>query len=149
MSKEMTWSDINFFNYLPTPILIFNQKYKVVFANDQAVNLYGYSDKEFKNLCMKDLKGPENEKQMVDSIMKYFFNEQKNHRIITKHKTKEEKLIDVDIQTTILEMNNEIFLLECIREFTEQKEVLRTYERAVDIMSKVVKDLTEVEEINF
>lgn len=149
MSREMTWSDIRIFNYLPIPILIFNEKCKVVFVNDQAVNLYGYSKEEFKNLYMKDLKVPENEKQMVDVIMKYFFNEQKNHRIITKHKTKEESLIDVDIQTTILEMDNEIFLLECIREFTEQKEVLRTYERAVDIMSKVVKDLTEVEQMNF
>ncbi|WP_432403418.1 PAS domain S-box protein [Wukongibacter sp. M2B1] len=149
MSREMTWSDIRIFNYLPIPILIFNEKCKVVFVNNQAVNLYGYSKEEFKNLYMKDLKVPENEKQMVDVIMKYFFNEQKNHRIITKHKTKEESLIDVDIQTTILEMDNEIFLLECIREFTEQKEVLRTYERAVDIMSKVVKDLTEVEQMNF
>ena len=78
-------------------------------------------------------------------IMKHFFNEQKNHRIITRHKTKEEKLIDVDVQSTVLEINNEMFLLESIREFTEQKEVLRTYERAIDIMSKVVKDLTELD----
>lgn len=149
MSKEMTWRDINFFNYLPTPILIFNNQYKVVFANDQAVDLYGYSDEEFKNLYIKDLKVQENETQMIDVVMKFFFNEQNNHRIITKHKTKEGKPIDVDIQTTIIEISNEKFLLECIREFTEQKEVLTTYERAIDIMSKVVKDLTEVDKINF
>ena len=145
MSKKMTWNDINSFNYLPTPILIFNRQYKIVFANSQAVNLYGYSTEEFKSLYICHLKIQEKEVDMGRVIMKHFFNEQKNHRIITRHKTKEEKLIDVDVQSTVLEINNEMFLLESIREFTEQKEVLRTYERAIDIMSKVVKDLTELD----
>lgn len=145
MCKKIHEDDMKFYNCLPIPILIFNRHNKVIFANYEAIKLYGYDFEEFKNIYISNLKAQVNEMQVENSIMKYFFDDKKNHRILSQHKTKEGKIIDVDIQTTILEINNENFLLECIRENTEQQDVLRSYERAMDIMSKVVKDLTDVE----
>ncbi|SHK04241.1 PAS domain S-box protein [Paramaledivibacter caminithermalis] len=142
MPKKINKKDLFFLNCLPIAILIFNHENKVFFANDEAVNLYGYDLEEFKSMSILNLR-PEWQMEIEKSIMEYFFYNRKNHRILSKHKTKEGKILDVDIQTTILEINDEIFLLECIREITEQQNVLRSYERAIDIMAKVVKDLTQ------
>jgi PAS domain S-box-containing protein len=106
------------------------------------MKIYGYDLKEIINSDISILHTSKEESIIDQRIVNIIFGDKKKTRYITKHNTKHGKLIDVDIYVSIINIDNEDFGLYCIREFTEQQEVLRSYERGLDIMTKVVKELS-------
>lgn len=130
------------FNILPIPILIIDRFFKIIFLNEAFMKIYGYDLKEIINSDISILHTSREESIIDQRIINIIFGDKKKIRYITKHNTKHGTLIDVDIYVSSINLDNEDFVLYCIREFTEQQEVLRSYERGLDIMTKVVKELS-------
>ncbi|MEW9121947.1 MAG: PAS domain S-box protein [Thermotaleaceae bacterium] len=127
---------------MPVPIFIFNAQGKIMYINKETEKIYGYSKTELKSLFLADL-GTDQEDIMVhQKVLKFAIENRGKRRLIRKHKKKDGTLIDVDVQWKTIDIGEQVYILSCVREITEQQEVLRTYERSVELMAKIVKDLT-------
>lgn len=130
------------FNLLPVPVFMMDRDGRFIFVNQEALTLYGYTEQEFLSLRLEDLAKDREDAAVHQQVLAYSINHHKKRRILRQHKIKDGRLIDVDVQWTVIKEDGEPYILSCIREITEQQEVLRSYERAVDIMSKVVRNLS-------
>lgn len=139
---DIDFEKIELYDLLPVPIFIFNAQGKIMYINKETEEIYGYSKTELKSLFLADL-GTDQEDIMVhQKVLKFAIENRGKRRLIRKHKKKDGTLIDVDVQWKTIDIGEQVYILSCVREITEQQEVLRTYERSVELMAKIVKDLT-------
>lgn len=132
---------------LPIPVFMMNGKGKFVYANQAVEEVYGYTHEEFMHLFLVDLSIDQEDAAIHQKVLEFSLNNKRKRRLIRKHKKKDGSIIDVDIQWSIIESEEGTYTLSCIREITEQQEVLRTYERSVDLMAKIVQELSHSTEV--
>lgn len=132
---------------LPVPVLIMNEKGRFVYVNQEAEAVYGYDRGEFLRLFLVDLSIDEEDATVHQKILEFSLKNKRKRRLMRRHKRKDGSIIDVDIQWSIVELQERTYAISCIREITEQQEVLRTYERSVDLMAKIVQELSHSTEI--
>ncbi|MFZ5968768.1 MAG: PAS domain S-box protein [Bacillota bacterium] len=142
---ETIWGelDLDLFDLLPIGIGLIDRDGKLVYVNNAGAEMYGYEREELMELSLYDLVENDEEEELQRRVLQYCWEHRTGKRFLTRRRTRTNEIIDVDIQGKFVELKGEHFILHCVREITEQQEVLRTYERAIDIMSKVVKGLSE------
>lgn len=148
---KIDFAKINLVNLLPIPVFIMNEEGQFVLVNKAAAELYGYSMEEFLTMGLSDLGIDEEDIEIHQKVLEYSLKNKSKRRLLRKHKLKNGSVIDVDIQWSMIEVEGKTFVLSCIREITKQQEEIRSYERAVEIMSKIVKELShdgELEQYN-
>jgi len=93
-------------------------------VNPSYSQLIGYNRRELLKMNIKDLEitlSPEEIGQRIQRILKL-----KADRFETKHRTKNNKIIDLDVSIAILEQNESEFLLAAfVRDITNQKKLTR------------------------
>ncbi len=132
---------------LPIPVLIMDERGKFIYVNREAEEAYGYGRGEFLQLFLTDLSIDEEDAAVHQKILEFSLKNKRKRRLMRRHKKKDGSIIDVDIQWSIVEIQKKNYALCCIREITEQQEVLRTYERSIDLMAKIVQELSHSTEV--
>lgn len=121
----------------PQPSLIFDQdSYKVLAVNEAAIKMYGYSEKEFLKLTIKDLRPSEEVPQLVEhlkAIGKY-----KRHGI-WNHKLKNGQIIQVEVDSQAVEFGEYNARMVLITDQTKLKE---TQEKIVSTQGDLRSSLT-------
>lgn len=135
------------YDLLPIPVFIVNRKGRLIYANKTVEEVYGYSPEEFTQLFLVDLGIDEEDGAVHQKVLEFSLKNKRKRRLVRQHKKKDGGIIDVDIQWSIVEYGGESYTISCIREITEQQEVLRTYERSVDLMAKIVQELSHCKEV--
>lgn len=135
------------YDLLPIPVFIVNGRGRLIYANKTVEEVYGYSPEEFTQLFLVDLGIDEEDGAVHQKVLEFSLKNKRKRRLVRQHKKKDGGIIDVDIQWSIVEYGGESYTISCIREITEQQEVLRTYERSVDLMAKIVQELSHCKEV--
>lgn len=119
----------------------------IIFANQAASELYGYSNEEFLNLKVYDMnpKPPEELDQIVSKGLIV-----KSNEIHTVHNTKDGKSINVLINASAVKNNNQTQLLLIIHDETSKilsksrlKESHNTYRNIINSISEMIYILDE------
>jgi len=103
--SEKRYSDL--FQLSPQPMWILDiDSLSFIQVNDSAISQYGYSEAEFLKLQLTDLLY--NEYDFSDKInkSKYFINNPNIYKGRFKHKKKSKEIIEVDIYSTLITINN-------------------------------------------
>lgn len=127
--SEKRYSDL--FRLNPQPIWIYDlETFKFVQVNRAAVNLYGYSEEEFLNLSIFDVVLEEGNRLLIETLKKHEGNKQTLHKK-SKHVTKSGSILDVEIQATIITINDKKYRLVIITDVTEKNLVEQQITKAI------------------
>lgn len=86
------------FHMSPLPMWVFDVKtLKFLDVNDAAINHYGYTQEEFLNMTIKDIRPPEEIQLIEESISHNIAKESMIQKGVFKHKKKSGEIIKVDI----------------------------------------------------
>jgi PAS domain S-box-containing protein len=100
-------------------ILLFDQKHRIVDANERALSTYGYSLDEMKNLTLNDLRLPEKRADFDVQIREV---EAHNGYIYeTEHQRKDGSRFPAEVSSRIIEVEGKTFYQNIIRDVTERK----------------------------
>ncbi len=127
--SEKRYSDL--FRLNPQPIWIFDiETFRFVQVNNAAVELYGYSEDEFRDLTVFDLKPKADYALLRESLAK---NIEKSSLVSTKsrHFNKAGMLLDVEIQATFIMINHKKYRMVIITDVTEKKKVEQQITKAI------------------
>lgn len=108
------------FNLANDAILLVAENGKILEANAQAVSMYGYTEEEFLNLSITDLRD-ESTKLTVPTDMDQVKNGYSNI-FETIHKRKNGQLFRVDVSSRYLSIDGHGFFQSLIRDITEKKQ---------------------------
>jgi PAS domain S-box-containing protein len=100
-------------------ILLFDQKYKIVDANEKALSTYGYSLDEMKNLTLNDLGLPERRTGFDVQIREVEAHD--GYIYETEHQRKDGSQFPVEVSSRIIEVDGKTFYENIIRDITERK----------------------------
>lgn len=127
--SEKRYSEL--FRLNPQPIWMFElDTFKFVQVNQAAIDLYGYSEEEFLNLSIFDIRPPEDIPLVKKSIMEQNKTEG-GFRGKFRHYTKAKKLLDVEIQSNFIVFNERKFRLVIITDVTEKNRMEQEITRAI------------------
>ncbi|HEY6161897.1 MAG TPA: PAS domain S-box protein [Bacteroidia bacterium] len=106
----------------PLPMWVFSRKdYRILAVNEAAISHYGYSEKEFCSMTLYDIR-PQGEKERLAEHHKKNSLPNGTHGA-WKHKKKDGTLIEVEITTGTLAMDDADTSLAVINDVTEQMRV--------------------------
>ena len=119
--KESEKRYSSLFHTSPQPMWVYNLKTLLfVQVNNAAMQHYGYSEDEFFNMTILDLK-PEEEREKALEIVNNLKRPQTTIiKDIFKHQKKSGKIIDVEIFSSLLIINNREFVSVIINDITEK-----------------------------
>lgn len=104
----------------PLPSLAYRpDTLEIVMVNTAAVEQYGYSEEEFLRMTLRDLR-PEEDLARFDNAVKnmpYFDSDGEQWR----HKRKDGSIVEVEIQSQLVMLNNEQLRLVVLRDITDYK----------------------------
>jgi PAS domain S-box-containing protein len=108
-------------NHAPDAILIADMNGNIIDSNPKARELFEYSKKEFSGLHFLKLHPREDKKKVKEAFSRII--NQKIYRISDVHiQTKDGRIIDVDINGTHIELEDQILVVGIFREMTEYRE---------------------------
>lgn len=127
-----------FFDLYPDATLIIDPDttHPVQF-NSQALRQLGYTSEEFARLRIQDFEAqmqPEEIQQRIEAI---FASGREDFD--TRHKRKDDSLVDVRVSVTLLEIKAKTYLMAVFRDITDQKEA----QRALEYGEKRFRDVAE------
>lgn len=109
----------NLFHMSPQPTWVYDMKsYKFVHVNKAAIELYGYSESEFKDLTIIDISPDENGLRKIKSSYKTGDNEGKFHGKF-RHILKSKKEINAEIYSNVITEGENVYRLEIAIDVTE------------------------------
>jgi PAS domain S-box-containing protein len=127
--SEKRYSEL--FRLNPQPIWIFDlESYRFVQVNKAAVDLYGYSEQEFLKMTILDLR-PKDEIPLLKEILQK--HEGNDGAIFGKfrHRTKSGKLLEVEVKSNFILMNDKKYRLAIITDVTEKNRMEHQITRAI------------------
>ncbi len=107
----------------PLPMFAFSQvTYKFLMVNEAAKNHYGYTEEEFLAMTIKDIR-PLAEREKLESLLPKYRRENKKIKYLNNwiHQKKSGELIDVDLVTHNIVVEEEDAVLVVVHDITEQK----------------------------
>ena len=124
-ARELEHSQKRFkdlFHLSPQPMWLYEKEtFKIVEINKAAINHYGYTEEEFLNMTIMDIRSP-------DEILKVhnIINERRNGNYfnydqVFRHLKKNRELIDVQIYSTPLEIDDKKYTLIVAIDVTEKR----------------------------
>lgn len=127
--SEKRYSEL--FRLNPQPIWIFDlETFKFVQVNKAAIDLYGYTEEEFLNLSILDIRPAED----MPLVKKSLTNRAENgngYRGKFRHFTKAGKLLEVEIQSNFVVFNDRKYRLVIITDVTEKNLTEHQITRAI------------------
>ncbi|HRP33626.1 MAG TPA: PAS domain-containing protein [Agriterribacter sp.] len=127
--SEKRYSEL--FRLNPHPIWIFKEdSYRFVKVNKATLDLYGYSEEEFLELTVLQMRPPEEIPVLLNTLKK----NKKGEGFISgrfKHKTKTGKIITVDVVSVLMDFNNAKCRLAIMTDITERLRYEQKIARAV------------------
>lgn len=131
---------------LPTPVIITNHEGDILFINNEASVLYGYSEEELLSQSIFNFCTSTDESGVFQSILLFSIKlNEPNGRFMGKHKTKYNKIIEVDILWSSLKDTDDSFLVLCIDDITEEKRIEREYVKKVQLLEAEIKQRKKIE----
>lgn len=133
---EKEYSDL--FSISPLPMWVYDiETLKFLAVNKAALNHYGYSEEEFLNMTIRDIRTAKDLprfEEILEFTMKY--NQKSFHNNI-RHIKKNGEIIDVDIKTDYIEHKGKRARLVLVNDVTELLEVQRNLSTANENIIKV------------
>jgi PAS domain S-box-containing protein len=127
--SEKRYSDL--FRLNPQPIWIYEpDTLKIIQVNRAAVELYGYTMEEFRTLTLMDIK-LEEDIAPLKQILKQHEGSKQTFQKKTKHYTKYGELLDVEVQATVVQMNEKKYRMVIITDVTEKNRMEKEITRAI------------------
>lgn len=116
-------------------ILVDPENKKIFNVNQAALEFYGYTKEQFYSLKTYDLNA---DRQMHDEIFSKIL-EDKEHKFIIKHKLANNKLKDMEIYASTLDISNKKYIYTILRDVTEDLKLQREYEEKQKLFYKQAK----------
>lgn len=142
MEDNLYFKEDELINLLPIPTIITDCEGNIIYLNNMVLNIYEYDYGDIKGKKIQDFEVDIEEKKIMEKIMGYTYNTCEKKRVLRRHRTRCNNLVDMDVSIDVFNRNGKKYLILCLLDVTKQQELFRTYERAVDIMSKVVGELS-------
>lgn len=125
--SEKRYSEL--FRLNPQPIWIFDlDSYRFVQVNKAAIDLYGYTEEEFLKLTIFDIRPPEDIQMVKRSIEN---RAPGSFRGKFRHYTKSKKLMDVEVQSNFVLIDDKQYRLAIISDVTEKNRTEHEITRAI------------------
>ncbi|AII58857.1 ATPase [Dehalococcoides mccartyi CG4] len=124
---------------------------KIVFANDQACKVHGYTKDEFKGLNVIDIVPPERVKEVMPHINKVKAQGYSIHNSIHRCKNGEIKISEISLR--LIEMDNHEYILALFKDISEFQTKIQTYVAAqekerewvsIEIHDRIVQNLSGI-----
>ncbi len=126
------------FDSNPNPVLVFDlETLRILAANKMASNHYGYSQEEFLEMSIKDIRPPEAITDMITAVAVTAKSDDKFTHI-TKHKKKDGTIFDVEIAAHPFTFEGRSARLVLISDITERKRA----ENESKIISEIIQGVT-------
>lgn len=93
---------------------------KIIEFNTKALEMYGYTEEEFKKMSPTDLDILRTEEQIRQMHLELIEN-MESYRFVTQHKTKEGKVLDIHVHLRVLEIKEEKVLVATLHDISEEK----------------------------
>jgi len=116
----------------PLAIILVHPKGKILRANEEAEILFNFTDNELLNLEIFQLFNSTHLKKIKRHYNKDIYNLSSSNKIETSINTKEGKIIDVEVTSTILKIENNIIIQSFFSDITERKNFERHRELLLD-----------------
>jgi len=127
--SEKRYSDL--FRLNPQPIWIYEpDTLKIIQVNRAAVELYGYTMEEFRDLTLTDIK-LEEDIPSLKRILKQNEGSKQTFQKKTKHYTKCGEVLDVEVQATFIQINEKKYRIVIITDVTEKNRMEKEITRAI------------------
>ncbi len=124
-----------FLNTSMDGLLIFDSEGRLREANPAYCKLIGYSREELLTMSIPDIQARENPAETQKHIAEIMGSGKA--RFETAHRRKDGSVVEVEVSTTFLKIENERFFLSFIRDLTESKEAEKELRRNYDTQSVV------------
>ena len=127
--SEKRYSDL--FNLSPQPMWVFDlETFKFMQVNKAMIALYGYSEEEFLNMTLMDIKMEDDVPTAIASL-RTENNQNWNSKNLTRHRKKNGEIIEVEIFSTALSINNRNFRSVIAIDVTEKNQYENKITRAI------------------
>ena len=127
--SEKRYSEL--FRLNPQPIWMFDlETYRFVQVNKAAIDLYGYSEKEFLQKTVFEMRAPEE----LPAFKKALEKQSGDDAYIAgkfNHITKTKKIIQVEVQSKLVSMNDKKYRLAIIKDVTEKNRTEQEITKAI------------------
>ncbi len=118
---------------------------EIILFNERACAMLGYAKDEFRKLSLCDIDVYENKesvKQHIEKILQFG-----EDTFQTKHKTKDGRILDVEVQAKIVELANNRYLLASWTDVTELYESIREKEELIKELKASMEEVKKLREI--
>jgi PAS domain S-box-containing protein len=122
-------------------ILLLDQSGDIIFSNDVAQKIYGYTEDEFLKLNVKDIRS-ESTRHLIDKQMKKAYNE---YSIFfeTDHISKNGMVFPVEVSSRVIPIGEKKYLQSIIRDISERKES----EKKIFFLNRIYSLLSDVNQM--
>lgn len=133
--------DKNFADNIPVPIYIFDSNLKLLFANNSLLHTYGYTKKEILSNSIEKLYGDDSTWDTYRQMLKNSIDAGQGGQYYQQHRTKDGKLLNVNVVWSVIDMGRETYIINCVRDITEQRPAAQ-----VELQTRNQEMLWEIEE---
>ncbi|MDO3627621.1 PAS domain S-box protein [Mucilaginibacter sp. BT774] len=134
--SEKRYSEL--FHLSPQPMWVFEiETMQFLDVNEAAVRHYGYSRPEFLDMTIRDIRPPDEVPVVEQIVSRGKTEKQIHHEQVFKHRTKDGKVIYVDIQSTAIMYNGSPSKVVLANDITERL----NYINAVEAQNKKLKEI--------
>jgi len=127
--SQKQYSDL--FNLSPQPMWVLDvETFRFVQVNKAAVLLYGYTEEEFLNITLMDIKL---EEDIPEAIVDLRTDNTQNwvYKNLTRHRKKSGEIIEVEISSTAISINNKKFRSGIVIDVTEKNQYENKITKAI------------------
>lgn len=135
--------------YANDSMFLLNESGNVIFSNERAAQVYGYSQDEFLKLTIKDLRAKSSWHQIEEQMK---LAETKGIVFETLHKRKDGSIFPIEVSSRTIEVNGKRYFQSIVRDISERKEaekkiyeLNRTYSFLSDVNQMIVRTQDEKE----
>ncbi|WP_207426091.1 ATP-binding protein [Pedobacter sp. SYSU D00535] len=136
-------NEVNFdilFYRSPLPMLIFDvDSLRIVDVNDAALEFYGYTVEEFRNMTTRDLRVPQTRKDF-DNLAPQFKTEDKIY-VDAQHQKKSGEVVDLQIVSYLIEYEDKTYRLGQMHDVTTKVRQARNLEILISIGKSISEEL--------
>ena len=143
-TEELSQSEKKYrylFDNSPLPMFIFDiQTLQILEVNESAVRHYGYSEADFQNMTMRDIRPPEDVKELVD-----YMNDNKAvafHRRLVRHVRKDGSIIFVEIFSHPIDMEGRKVRLAISNDITIKHTAEEDIKKINETLEQRIKERT-------
>ncbi len=131
------------FDKSPIPKWIYNKKtYVIIDANESAINHYGYTKDDFKNMTIKDIRPKEDVKKLLEFEKSRKQSKKLTNYGIWRHKKKNGEIILVEVSGHPIKYNNQDCNVAVCIDVTEREQNLQRIQESEEFSKNILSSLS-------